>query len=370
MESKNTEINRQKITLALYFIKENNNQELFGKWNISIGKKYVIGRKYADINIDHPLLSRKHLELIYYTNNLIGVRDLDSRNGTYINNVKANPYQEIKFSTKDKLSIGDINNKVVFIENQEIKNSIFEQKENNDIDQGVSEATKKISTYERRRNPNFRFRNRGFGPNRNNRFRYRYRFRPRSFQRNNYTQKPKIRDVQSDNYNESVSSETYKEGENKDRRIQFDNRYQKKEPRGNYDQRDNQKEFIGKKVERNKSESKYEKKKNLEKLIENKKIGLEKLKKKLKNFENENLDEENIDEDLKEEELDLFDLDSKQGNKKQTIVFRTNNLNSLEFEVPVKDRNLKDLKNVKKIKYLVNGYLVLDVKKKQFIYDN
>ena len=108
----------------------------------------------------------------------------------------------------------------------------------------------------------------------------------------------------------------------------------------------------------------------MEKLIENKKIGLEKLKKKLKNFENENLDEENIDEDLKEEELDLFDLDSKQGNKKQTIVFRTNNLNSLEFEVPVKDRNLKDLKNVKKIKYLVNGYLVLNVKKKQLIYDN
>ena len=108
----------------------------------------------------------------------------------------------------------------------------------------------------------------------------------------------------------------------------------------------------------------------MEKLIENKKIGLEKLKKKLKDIENESLDEENIDEDLKEEELDLFELDSKQGNKKQTIVFRTNNLNNLEFEVPVKDRNLKDLKNVKKIKYLVNGYLVLTVKKKQLIYDN
>ena len=144
----------------------------------------------------------------------------------------------------------------------------------------------------------------------------------------------------------------------------------KKNFRSNYDQKDNQKDFIGKKVERNKSESKYEKKKNLEKLIENKKIGLEKLKKKLKDIENESLDEENIDEDLKEEELDLFELDSKQGNKKQTIVFRTNNLNNLEFEVPVKDRNLKDLKNVKKIKYLVNGYLVLNVKKKQLIYDN
>ena len=128
--------------------------------------------------------------------------------------------------------------------------------------------------------------------------------------------------------------------------------------------------LLEKKLKEIKVNQNTKKKKNLEKLIENKKIGLEKLKKKLKNFENENLDEENIDEDLKEEELDLFELDSKQGNKKQTIVFRTNNLNSLEFEVPVKDRNLKDLKNVKKIKYLVNGYLVLNVKKKQLIYDN
>ena len=317
----------------------------------------------------HPLVSRKHLELIYYSNDLISVRDLDSRNGTFINNAKVNPYQEIKFNTKDKLSLGDINNKIVFIENQEIKNSIFEQKVNKDIDERVSEDTRKIPTYERRRNPNFRFRNRQFGPNRRFRYRYRYRFRPRPFQRNNYVQK-QIRDVQRDNNDESISSETYKEGENKDRRFQFDNRYQKKNFRSNYDQKDNQKDFIGKKVERNKSESKYEKKKNLEKLIENKKIGLEKLKKKLKDIENESLDEENIDEDLKEEELDLFELDSKQGNKKQTIVFRTNNLNNLEFEVPVKDRNLKDLKNVKKIKYLVNGYLVLTVKKKQLIYDN
>ena len=265
MESKNTEINRQKIALALYFIKENNNQELFGRWTISIGQKYMIGRKDADINIDHPLVSRKHLELIYYSNDLISVRDLGSRNGTFINNAKVNPYQEIKFNTKDKLSLGDINNKIVFIENQEIKNSIFEQKVNKDIDERVSEDTRKIPTYERRRNPNFRFRNRQFVPNRRFRYRYRYRFRPRPFQRNNYVQKPKIRDVQNDNDNndESISSETYKEGENKDRRFQFDNRYQKKNFRSNYDQKDNQKDFIGKKVERNKSESKYEKKKNL-----------------------------------------------------------------------------------------------------------
>ena len=38
-------------------------------------------------------------------------------------------------------------------------------------------------------------------------------------------------------------------------------------------------------------------------------------------------------------------------------------MNNLEFEVPIKDKNLKDLKNVKKIKYLVNRYLVLKYQK-------
>ena len=60
------------------------------------------------------------------------------------NNAKVNPYQEIKFNTKDKLSLGDINNKIVFIENQEIKNSIFEQKVNNDIDKEFQKIQEKF----------------------------------------------------------------------------------------------------------------------------------------------------------------------------------------------------------------------------------
>ena len=379
MDSNKRDSDRQKATLALYFFKENNNQELFGKWDIYVGKKYVIGRKNCDINIDHPLLSRRHLELIFYTNDLINVRDLGSRNGTYINNAKANPYQEIKFSSKDKLSLGDINNKVVFLEYQETKKSIFESKVNNaseNNDQKASEDTKKIVNYDKRRQynnqynqyNNNRFRNRQFIP-RNNRYRFNYRFRPRSYHKNNYM-KPKTRDVHSENYNDSLSSETYK-SENKDKKVKKSpvpaNRYQKKI----FEQYDNFKkenEIIGKKVERNKSESKNDKKnekKNLEKLIKSKKIGLEKLKKKLKSIENSD-EEEEIEEE--EDELELFDEDDKKG-KNQRIIFRTNKLNDLEFVVPVNDKNLKNLKNVKKIKYLVNGYMVLNVKKKKLIYE-
>ena len=380
MDSNKSNIDRQKVTLALYFIKSNNNQELFGKWGIYIGKKYIIGRKNADINIDHQLISRNHLELTFYSNNLINIRDLGSRNGTYINNTKVNPYQEIKFSSKDKLSFGDINNKVVFLENQEQKQSIFEEKlknENEDLnDQKVSQETKKIVShnYDRRR-VQYKYNRYGNRTFRNRRdYYYRYRFRPRSYHKNAYDAKPKTREVHSDYEYGSAPNNEFRNVEDKRNNL-INNRYPNKDlKKENNLINDNKNEFIGKKVERNKSQSKnsdkIKKKKDLEKLIENKKIGLEKLKKKLKSIENDN-EEDDYEENEREEdgeELDIFDLDNRKGNKKQ-IVFKSDKLNELEFVVPINERNSKDLKNVKKIKYLVNGYLVLNVKEKKLIYE-
>lgn len=381
MDSNKNNIDRQKVTLALYFIKSNNNQELFGKWGIYIGKKYIIGRKNADINIDHQLISRNHLELTFYSNNLINIRDLGSRNGTYINNTKVNPYQEIKFSSKDKLSFGDINNKVVFLENQEQKQSIFEEKlknENEELnDQKVSQETKKIVShnYDRRR-VQYKYNRYGNRTFRNRRdYYYRYRFRPRSYHKNVYDTKPKTREVHSDYEYGSVPNNEFRNLEDK-RNNFINNRYSNKDlKKENTLINDNKNEFIGKKVERNKSQSKnsdkMKKKRDLERLIENKKIGLEKLKKKLKSIENDNDEEDDYEENEKEEdeeELDIFDLDKRKGNKKQ-IVFKSDKLNELEFVVPINERNSKDLKNVKKVKYLVNGYLVLNVKEKKLIYE-
>ena len=383
MDSNKNNIDRQKVTLALYFIKSNNNQELFGKWGILIGKKYIIGRKNADINIDHPLISRKHLELIFYSNDLINIRDLGSRNGTYINNIKVNPYQEIKFSSKDKLSFGDIDNKIIFLENQEQKNSIFEEKLNNENDekndQKVSQETKKLenhNNYDRRKNQYKynRYGNRQFRARRENYFRY--RFRPRSYFKNNYDTKPKARDVKSDYNFESAPNNEYRsleEKRNNPIKGNYSNRYKNNEEfkKENTLEKGNKNEFIGKKIERNRSKSnhseKMRKKRNLEKLIENKKIGLEKLKKKLKSIENGS-EEDDYEEDERgevEEEIDIFDLEDKNGK----MIFKTDKLNNLEFVVPINERNSKDLKNVKKIKYLVNGYLVLNVKEKKLIYE-
>ncbi len=94
------------------------------------------------------------------------------------------------------------------------------------------------------------------------------------------------------------------------------------------------------------------------------------MKKKLKSIENDSEEEDDFEEiEGNEEEMDLFDLDTKKGNRNKKIIFKTNKLNNMEFEVPVNEKNLNDLKNVKKIKYLVNGYLVLNVKEKKVIYE-
>lgn len=375
LNKKNTD--RQKITLALYFIKKNENPELFGKWGIYIGKKYIIGRKNSDINIDHPLISRNHLELIFYTNNLINIRDLGSRNGTYINNAKVNPYQEIKFCSKDKLSLGDINNKILFMENQETKKSIFEDKinnENNDNnEQKISQETKKITShnYDKRRNLYNKYGQGPMRPRRGYRYRYRYRFRPHSYHKNIFVPRQKTREIYSDN--NSLPSKEFKSLEiNEGGRNNQVNNYSNRNLKNEELKKDNKNEFIGKKIERNKSQSKnsdkMKKKKDLEKLIQNKKIGLEKLKKKLKSIENDSEEEYDYEEE-EEEGLEIFDLENNKGSKKQKIIFKTDKLNDLEFEVPVNERKLKDLKNVKKIKYLVNGYLVLNVKEKKFVYE-
>ena len=41
----------------------------------------------------------------------------------------------------------------------------------------------------------------------------------------------------------------------------------------------------------------------------------------------------------------------------------------MEFTFPLKGKNLKKLKGVKKVKCFVSGYVVLNVKKKQLIYE-
>ena len=72
---------------------------------------YLIGkdRKIADIPVDHPSCSRQHAVLQYRMvhNKVIPyVIDLNSSNGTYLNNQKIEPQRYVELREKDVVKFG------------------------------------------------------------------------------------------------------------------------------------------------------------------------------------------------------------------------------------------------------------------------
>ena len=115
------------ITMISYIIL-NDKKEPSQDWEIIPKKKYTIGRskKDVDITMKDNLLSRKHAELVYYDSKTIVVKDLDSRNGTYINKERIEPEKERCFTSKDLLSFGSTNNEIVFFDKNEQGKEIVE----------------------------------------------------------------------------------------------------------------------------------------------------------------------------------------------------------------------------------------------------
>ena len=108
------------ITMILYII-DNDKRTPSQNWEIIPKKKYTIGRskKEVDLPLNIKLLSRKHAELIYYDSKTIMIKDLNSRNGTFINKLKIEPLKETFFTNKEMLSFGNINNEIVFFDKSE-----------------------------------------------------------------------------------------------------------------------------------------------------------------------------------------------------------------------------------------------------------
>ena len=127
------------ITMILYII-DNDKREPIDNWEIIPKKRYTIGRskKEVDITLNEKLLSRKHAELIYYDSKTVMVKDLDSRNGTYINKNRIDPSKETFFSAKDILSFGSTNNEIVFFDKSEQGKEIIESdfEKNKDKEEG------------------------------------------------------------------------------------------------------------------------------------------------------------------------------------------------------------------------------------------
>jgi len=365
MKNNDMDLNRQKVTMALYLLKENNEQELLKEWDLYIGKKYVLGRgKDSDIDIDSLLLSRRHIELIYYSSNLIQIKDLNSRNGTYINNSKVEPNQEIKFSVKDKLSLGETNNKLTFIEKKEENQGSNVPVNRNMETNKINNNNNYNNNYKKNYNNNYMRRNRRFnGPNRV------IRSQPQSQNNDDEYVSKLIRQLKSGNNNLNYI-------QNNRRRFTQFNRFNKRRSSFSFTQikqnreKENQNVFVGRKVERNNSNIKNDN----ENVFKSEKDGLEKLKKKIKSVDaNEDDTEKDGEEDEEEEEEsedvdDIIDIDEKE-HKNEKIILKTNKLNKLEFTLPLKGKNLKNLKGIKKVKCLVSGYVVLNVKNKKLIYE-
>ena len=105
----------------IFYIIDNDKKEPSQSWEIIPKKKYILGRskKESDIVVNEKLLSRKHAELIYYDSKTILIKDLDSRNGTYINKERIEPLKERFFSVNDVLSLGNNNNEILFLDKNE-----------------------------------------------------------------------------------------------------------------------------------------------------------------------------------------------------------------------------------------------------------
>lgn len=113
----------QKITLYL-FLQKGEEKEIIQNWDIEPNKKYTVGRSKGHVDLSVrgvEGISRNHAEIMFYSPEKIMVKDLGSRNGSYINKKLITPQEEEFFTVNDILSFGDLNTELVFhIENEPI----------------------------------------------------------------------------------------------------------------------------------------------------------------------------------------------------------------------------------------------------------
>ena len=140
------------ITMILYII-DNDKKTPCQNWEIIPKKKYTIGRSKndVDLSLNLKLLSRKHAELIYYDSKTIMVKDLDSRNGTFINKIKIEPLKETFFSNRDILSFGNLNNEIVFFNPSTQPNEDLPQTLSDNLAENGSEKSEKDDKIENKK---------------------------------------------------------------------------------------------------------------------------------------------------------------------------------------------------------------------------
>ena len=96
-----------KLEFSYVFTVFKDNSELQDFEIANIDKKYVIGRsrEKCDITLDFPEVSRRHLEIYIDQERTIMIRDIGSKNGTFLNGKRlGSAWTEL--TTIDELYIG------------------------------------------------------------------------------------------------------------------------------------------------------------------------------------------------------------------------------------------------------------------------
>ena len=317
-----------------------------------------------------------------------------------------NSYQDIKFTSKDRLSFGNENNVIEFLEYKEKRKSIFDDKAENgntDIKNFNNRNTFTNVNDTRKGEENIDI-------NREKET----QFKPRMSSQAKKDQK--YLNISSDSVDTEIRKKTnvskndnnyttIKKNPNYSRDY-LNNRYRNKSPvsgnyyksnnsvnyRRNYDDynyKNTDKRFIGKKYGRNinkRYDNRYDNRYNNRFINRNNNRYVNKYDNRYdngmkrrnytnyRNTFNENLNRKNDtlkynneykeDEKYKQEkekfENDLIGLLSRKENKKDEIFIKENSENDLELVMPIKEKDLMNLKKFKKTKIFVKGYLDLD----------
>lgn len=224
----------KKISMIFYLLDEGDVKEPTNKFEITPNKLYTIGRskKEVDIVLDEKLLSRKHAELIYYHSGKIMIRDLDSRNGTYINKKRIEPFRDTYFSIKDVLSFGNITNEVIFYDGKsDTKPKNSEREKSERINQDEKKEKKSYQKEEKNDeyNSNNYYNKKDSFSNRNRKSKpysdkSRSKSRERSRSREKYNEQARKYSKEENSYKKS--NKNYNDKEYKKRENDLDNDYE------------------------------------------------------------------------------------------------------------------------------------------------
>jgi len=96
--------------------KEKTARLTFGNRTYSFQKTVIIGRdKACNIVLDDPLVSRKHAKITVIDNKKFYLEDLNSTNGTYVNNNPLIKGGKVQLKKEDKIRVGNTNIDFSFI---------------------------------------------------------------------------------------------------------------------------------------------------------------------------------------------------------------------------------------------------------------